>query len=114
MRGRGTLVREGRSSKMQVVQGYESTQSVHDEVSNNRHGAFGRIGDHGVPAIRKSFELHEMCGERRRNVGLAFYRQHRIVLASEYKGRALDAAEIRKHVECVAFTARSCEPMQHL
>jgi hypothetical protein len=65
--------------------------SMRDEVPDHRDGAFRRIRDHGVPAIRKSFELHEMRRERRRNVRLTFDRYHRIVLASEHEGRALDA-----------------------
>src|ERR1700737_2774693 len=87
---------------------------MRDEVPDHRDGAFRRIGDHGVPAIRKSFELHEMRRDRRRNVSLAFYRYHRIVLTSEHEGRALDAAKIREHIERVALAARSCEPMLDL
>ncbi len=67
-----------------------------------------------MSAIRKSFELHEMRRQRCRNIGLAFYRYHRIVLAAEHKGRTLDVAKVRKHIERVALAARPCEPMQLL
>jgi hypothetical protein len=83
-----------------------------DEISDYRHRAFGCIGDYGVPAVRKSFELNEVRRQSRCNIGLALDRMHRIVLAAQHEGRALNAMEIGEHVEAVALPARPCEPAQ--
>src|SRR5258706_3142493 len=83
---------------------------------NSRITAIARSdasGMTGVPAIFKSFELHEMRRQRRCDIRLALDRVDRIVFAAEDERRTADAATIRKHVERVAFAARSCEPMQH-
>jgi hypothetical protein len=39
---------------------------------------FGRIGDHRVPAIRKSLELYEMRRQCRGDIRLAIYRVYRV------------------------------------
>jgi hypothetical protein len=83
---------------------------MRDELADYRHRAFGRVGDDGVPAIFKSFELDEMRRERGCDVRLAFDRMDRVVLAAEHEGRTLDAMKIGEHIEGVAFAPRLCEP----
>lgn len=90
------------------------TRSVDTLISDDGHGAFRSIGDHGVPAIWKPFELHEMRREPRRDIRLALYWVYRIIFATEHKGRTLDARKIRQHVRREALATRSCEPMQDL
>src|ERR1700736_3999104 len=85
-----------------------------DEVADHRHGALGRVGDHGVPAIRKPLELDEMRRQRGCDISLALDRVDRIVFTTKHKGPALDAAKIREQVEGMALATRFCEPMQHL
>ena len=51
-----------------------------------------------MPAIFEPLELDEMRRKRGRNVGLAFDRQHRIVVAAEHQGRTLDAVKIAELV----------------
>jgi hypothetical protein len=67
-------------------------RSVLNELSDHRHGAFRGIGDYGVPAIRKSFELNEVPRQRRCDISLALNRVYRIVLPTQHQSRTPDAA----------------------
>src|SRR6185437_7633972 len=66
------------------------------------------------PAIGELLEPHQMRGKGRRDVGLALDGMDRIILAAEQEGRALDATQLRKHVEPTTFAAGSTEPAQHI
>jgi len=66
-------------------------QSVLDETSDHRHGAFRCIRDYAVPAIRKPFELNELRWQRRRDVSLALDRMNRIVVPAHHQSGTLDA-----------------------
>src|SRR5204862_5201249 len=67
-----------------------------------------------VAAIGKPLELHEMRRQGGCDIRLTFDRVHRVVLAAEHQGWALDPMQIRKQVEAVALAIRSGEPEQHV
>src|SRR4051812_20004245 len=67
-----------------------------------------------MAAIGEPLEPYQMRRQGGSDVGLTFDGQHGIVLAAEHQSWTLDAMQIRKEVEVVAFAAGPREPLQHL
>jgi len=83
---------------------------VCDELANDGKGALRRVRHHTVATIRKPLEAHQTPRQCRNKILLAFYGYHRVVLAAEDEGWALDAGQGREEIEGATLSARSREP----
>ena len=86
--------------------------ALQDKFPEQHHRLFRRVGHHGVAAIRKPFELHQMGRQRGCDIRLALDRMHRVVFAAHHQGWALNAMKVGEHVEGVALAPGFCGKVQ--
>jgi hypothetical protein len=85
--------------------------SVRDEVSDEREGPLGRVGDHAVAAVRKPRKPDKMLGQCSDEVLLTLNRGHRVFFATENERRTLDLRQHREEVKRPTLAAWSREPV---